>query len=69
MSLEWCLCKTCNLVLKVADCIPDFGNHDGWELPPSTIHYCPYCDGGAIEDYFYSQQSAAAVQAGFQGEQ
>ena len=56
VMFDMCRCSTCHGKFKVSDCEADFGNHNGWELPPYTLHLCPNCeDGGSIDDYFYSE--------------
>ena len=61
-EMDMCRCSNCGVSFKVTDCIPDFGNHDGWELPPSTQHYCPKCpDADAMDDYFYSEDKIAEI--------
>lgn len=52
---DLCCCSNCQITFKVSDCEADFGHHDGWEMPPYTVHICPNCeDGGSIDDYWYS---------------
>lgn len=55
-KFDICKCISCGEVSKVSDCEADFGNHNGWELPPYTIHLCPMCPDGQMDDYFYSKE-------------
>ena len=56
---DMCKCSVCKKSMKVSEATPDYDHHDGFELPPYTIHSCPTCeDGGLIEDYFYSKEVA-----------
>lgn len=47
-----CRCSKCGSKFNVSDLDVDFGNHDGWEMPPYGIHLCNNCeDGGCVDDY------------------
>lgn len=55
-----CRCSKCGGKFNVSDLDVDFGNHDGWEMPPYGIHICSNCeDGGCIDDYWYSNPHLA----------
>lgn len=64
VKFDMCKCIECGEVSKVSDCGSDFGNHNGWELPPYTIHYCPKCPDGEMDDYFYSPEKLKEIENG-----
>lgn len=57
-KIDMCKCCECGISLKVSECIPDYGHHDGHEMPPYTEYLCPFCeDGGCVDDFFPSAKS------------
>ena len=56
--MDECRCTVCHKDFAVADCIHDYGHHDGWEMPPYTEIQCPECEcGGCIEDFWSSEKA------------
>lgn len=53
--MDMCRCNNCDWSGKVDDAIAEIES-DGWEYPEYTVHNCPKCEEGFIEDYWYSDE-------------
>lgn len=57
-TFDLCRCTICHKDFAVADCIHDYGHHDGWEMPAYTEIQCPECEcGGCVEDFWSSDKA------------
>jgi hypothetical protein len=58
LVIDMCKCGECMKEFKVSDVIEETGHHNGWEMPETTEHECPECEGGGcIDDYWSSNDS------------